>query len=500
MIVNSFIKIKETQIFPELFLGIVILYLILYGLFMTLTAKKFSFLIQTALVHLSFLCILLMIFLLLNDSLLIISFTNYNYNIINDYLSSFSKILISFSVLLYLIYIKKYLKLKKINRFEYSIIILFSVLGLILLCSANDLLISYLVLELQGFAFYILAAFIKSSSYSIHSGLKYFILSSLASSLFIYSASIIYGLTGTLNFDELKYLVVLNFFEKNYINLLQFLLLFVLISLFFKLALAPFHIWVPDIYEGAPMASTFFFAVIPKLSVFILMFRIFYVSFYNFLDNWKFFTTLMAVFSIIIGSIAGLEQRKLKSLLAYSSVSHMGYLLVIFSTGFVEAIQMLLGYFFVYMLTGICIWVIFTLIELKKIYNKKQNKDLANLVLLKKSNSMLAFILAILFLSLAGLPPLVGFIVKVGLFLTLVEASMYFIALISMVFSVISTFYYLRIIKLLYFEPVLTGCLYNPIKIGAGFILVNLFYLFFFIFINPTLFYLFCCKINLMFL
>ena len=259
------------------------------------------------------------------------------------------------------------------------------------------------------------------------------------------------------------------------ISLLQFALTFILISLFFKLALAPFHTWSPAIYEGSPTSTTFFFVVVPKLGVFVLLLRIFYFGFYGFIDSWRYYVILVAIASVIVGSVAGLEQRKLKSLLAYSSISHMGYLLVSFTTGSLEGVQMLFNYLIIYMISGLSVWSVFVLTRLKNNYTRKQNKDLGDLILLHKSNQVLATFL----FSIAGLPPTIGFLVKMSIFLSALESSMYFVALISILFSVISTFYYIRIVKILYFEPLLVGKLYYPITTQKAFILIELFYLFF---------------------
>jgi NADH-quinone oxidoreductase subunit N len=280
-------------------------------------------------------------------------------------------------------------------------------------------------------------------------------------------------------------------------SLLNFALVFILASLFFKLALAPFHLWSPDVYEGSLSSSTFFFAVIPKLGIFVLLLRIFYYSFYSFIDNWRYYVVIISILSIIVGSFVGLEQRKLKSLLAYSSISHMGYSLIAFTTGTFEGIQMLLCYLIIYMCSGLCIWSIFLLTRLKISYVQKQNKDLTDFVLLSKSNKTLAIFLATVLLSVAGFPPMIGFLVKIGVFLASIESSMYFIALISILCSVISTFYYIRIVKILFFEKVLVGKLYYPIKTQRAVIVTLLFYLLLFLFINPTLLYLVSQKISL---
>ena len=207
---------------------------------------------------------------------------------------------------------------------------------------------------------------------------------------------------------------------------------------------------------------------------------------------------VLAVLTIIVGSFGGLEQKKLKSLLAYSSISHMGYTLIAFSTGTFNGMQILFCYLFLYMLAGLCIWSIFLVLELKYKYVKKQNKDLADLKLLSKSNSMLALFFSTVLLSIAGIPPMIGFLVKIGIFLASIEASMHFIAIISILCSVISTFYYIRIVKIMYFESSIVGKLYYPIKSNISILLVCLFYFLLFLFVNPTLIYLFSYKITLL--
>ena len=663
MIIET-VKIKEMGLFPELFLGIVIIYLIIYGVFISFNTKNKFPLIQTSTINLSILTLFMVCFLLFNDGLVVLDYISFSSTIANDYLGFSSKIVIGISSIICLLFIQQYVIAQRINQFEYIVILLFAILGLFLLCSSNDLITAYLAIELQSLSFYILAAFKKDSSYSIESGLKYFILGAFSSGLFLFGSSLIYGLTGSVNFEDFKELffwvlpgstVAMNklasfddaeifrildlfltkdsedqtfIFEElvknvedfsefeidlkntdqlisyakflNRVNnlkeffvdnlnekalvegiifktsqlesilevfyyelekllessklnllkgelsdqiysdlnselnrqifwailncylecspetqillfkvdmlkenfdviLLQFALIFILISLFFKLALAPFHVWAIDVYEGSPSSSTFFFAVVSKLSIFILLLRICHYGFYGFLGNWRYSVVLIAIFSVIVGSVAGLEQRKLKSLLAYSSISNMGYLLISFGAGSLEGIQMLFIYLLIYMISGLSIWSIFLLTRLKKMDNKKQNKDLADLVLLRKSNGTLAIILTIALFSTAGLPPMIGFMVKIGIFLTAIETSMYVVALISVLLSVLSSFYYIRIVKLLYFEPVLVGQLYYPINSQKAFILVLIFYLFIFLFANPTLLYLFSYKIGLMF-
>jgi len=230
----------------------------------------------------------------------------------------------------------------------------------------------------------------------------------------------------------------------------------------------------------------------------VLLLRIFYYSFFGFFESWRYFIVISVILSVIVGSFGGLEQRKLKSLLVYSSISHMGYALIAFSAGTLESVQMLFCYLVVYSFSGLCVWSIFLLTRVKNNSLQKQNKDLTDLVLLGKSNYMLAIFFTTVLFSVAGFPPMIGFLVKISVFLTAIESSMYFIALLSILCSVIGTFYYIRLIKILYFEKVLVGKLYHPIKLQSSVLISLLFFLFLFLFINPTILYLFSYKFSLL--
>lgn len=502
---------KEIQLLPEIFLGISIIYLILHGTF--LSSNNRYLLIQNSVLYLSVLILILFWFLLINNSSQLNNFQLWNGTIIVDYLSNFSKSLIAIISVFCFLTIQCYLTAQKLNYFEYSVLILFALLGIFFICSSNDFITAYLSIELQSLSFYILAAFKKDSAFSVDAGLKYFILGAFSSGLFLFGSSILYGVSGTTNFEDLKNLFFLiystydDLYEINDYNaskqifidkgLVQFALSFIFVSLLFKLAIAPFHLWSIDVYEGSPTSSTFFFAVVPKLAIFILIMRIFYLSFFEYTVKWQYYIVGLAMLTVIVGSFAGLEQKKLKSLLAYSSISHMGYTLIAFSTGTFEGIQMLLCYLFLYMIAGLCVWSIFLSLRLKYRYTKKQNKDLADLNLLHKSNNVLALFFSVVLLSIAGLPPMIGFLVKISIFLAAVEAFMYFVAIVSILCSVVSTFYYIRILKIMFFENFVVGKLYYPIKSHTSIIIVCIFYLLFFLFINPTMVYLFSYKIAL---
>jgi NADH-quinone oxidoreductase subunit N len=275
-------------------------------------------------------------------------------------------------------------------------------------------------------------------------------------------------------------------------------LTFIIFSLLIKLAVAPFHIWSLDVYEGSPTISTFFFAVITKLSFFVFLIRITYVAAFNYYDAWQFYSILIALFSIFVGSFGGLRQRKLKTLLAYSSVSHMGYVLLAFSAGSRFGAEMLLFYLVIYMLSGIGVWFVILSTRInRKRYTDKFSKELGDLVLLRKSNPAFALSLTLTMFSIAGIPPLVGFFAKMGIFLSVLHVQYYFVALLAILCSVVSTFYYIRIIKILYFENLLVGKLYYPLinaKISLFSILI---FLLAFLFINPTLLYLIVYKVVL---
>lgn len=508
MIIGT-IQLYEMSVFCEFFLGIGIIYFVIHGLFVSFNNTKNYPLIQNSIISLSILFLIMVCFLLFNDSLSSLNYVSFCNTICTDYLSFSAKVFISIATIICLVLIEQYLITQQINSFEYVIIMLFAVLGLFLLCSANDLITAYLAIELQSLSFYVLAAFKKNSAYSVESGLKYFILGAFSSGFFLFGSSLIYGVSGSVNFEVLKELALFetnSFYVKDFLvfveysNLVLVGLLFIFVSLFFKLALAPFHFWAPDVYENSPSSSTIFFAIIPKISIFVLLLRLSYFTFSGFVNFWEEYITALAVISVIIGAVVGLEQRKFKSLLAYSSVSHMGYLLISFSTSSVEGFQTLFCYLVIYVGSGLCVWSIFMLTRLKGKYNKKQNKDLGDFILLRKSNFMLALILATALFSIAGLPPMVGFFVKLGVFSVAVKKGFYVIVFISIIFSVVSTFFYLRVIKILFFEPVLVGRLYYPVKNKPAIVTAIFFYLFVFLFLNPSVLYLVSNKMNLLFI
>lgn len=726
-------------------------------------------------------CYLILVCQQMNLSLL--ALTSFNDTIYNDQLSIISKLIIGVTSILYLVFITQYLKDQKLSNFEYYIILLTSIVGFFLLCGANDLITAYLAIELQGLAFYVLASFKKSSNFSIESGVKYFVLGSLSTAIFLLGVTFIYGLSGSvlltdfrdffiwvfsansffLSFEsiykglesfqekitvtedshsaklqvisdkldlfkkkayllpadikilnvgfydsatisdieesqlcrnisekmtelsspidksalsitnnndfliestfqnasvELLYvlqdnqlnydnfisfkdsLLEANFYEDEDLekfygfsvndakltsesissfqinsniagdycltsiynllqccylsevinNVLQFAestensvndlpqeivldnkfyneyskvlisdvdksltaanndasfgykhwdsqsyafslvnivnlnnlflepfnpnendyyfmfdfsfavsgMLIILFALFFKLALAPFHLWSPDVYEGSPTSSTFFFMIVSKFSIFVFLLRFCYSSFYSLISYWQFYSILIATTSIFIGAVAGLKQRRLKSLLTYSSINNMGFVLLAFSAGSFEGVQIKFYYLIVYIISGLCIWAIILNLKLKKkMYHEKQNRDLGDLALLQESNNVIAQSLGITLFTLAGLPPMVGFLAKMGVFKALSGVSIYFFSLVNILFSVIATFYYIRTIKIIFFENLLVGNLYATINTKKTFIINLLTFLLMFLFVSPMFLYFYTYKITL---
>lgn len=740
------IKIQELTFLSEYFLMTALFCLTLFALFSLRFFSKnedssIKFLYDNQIVFLVILILACYLALVSQQAdISFLSLTSFNDTIQNDPLALFSKWIIGISSILYLIFINKYLKDQKLNNFEYYIILLTSIFGFFLLCSANDLITAYLAIELQGLAFYVLASFKKSSNFSVESGVKYFVLGSLSTALFLLGITMIYGLSGsilltdfkdffiwvfstssfffsldsftqafelfqektsvdtdsevlklkvmsdklsvlgqnasfsTLEMDALKptfehlglnfadtpnvefstkiaerfleyynesdaslflgsygasssidsnflqasilissindflvessyqngsldFLYILRdtsldsstfgtiksyVFESGYyenvelekllelspadssfvdvsksfkevpladlehvatseserlqnisstesyaysitqitnmnfffsetfktdttalmpifdLNFVVAGLLLILLALFFKLALAPFHLWAPDIYEGSPSSSTFFFMVISKVGIFVFLLRLCYFSFYSLISYWQFYSIIVASVSIFVGAVAGLKQRKLKSLLTYSSINNMGFVLLAFSVGGFEGIQVKFYFLIVYMLASICIWSIILNLQLKKKSDSdKQNRDLGDLALIQESNSIVAQSLGITLFSLAGLPPMVGFLAKMGVFKALSGISVYYFSVINILFSVIATFYYLRITKIIFFENILVGNLYVTISSKKVFIINLLTFLLVFLFFNPMFLYLYSYKITL---
>lgn len=505
----NLVELKTFNVFPEYFVGISALYVLV--VIVLISYNVYGLIVQKAISECMGLIMLLACYIILNDDLVFSPCNFESYSIISfykmtvtDYFAFFTKFVVCFFSALYFFIIADFLKEYKLTSFEYLLILLFAVLGLMLLCSSNDLLTAYLSIELISLSSYVLAAFKKNSSYSSGAGVKYLVTGAISSAFFLLGSSFIYGYSGTINITDFWVIISAESWFSNtktlYFgeSLLEIGLTFIIFSLFIKLALAPFHVWSLDVYEGSPTISTFFFAVITKLSFFVFLVRISFMAAFKFYESWQFYGIVVALLSVFVGSFGGLRQRKLKTLLAYSSVSHMGYALLAFSAGSRFGIEMLLFYLVIYMLSGLGVWFVILVTKVnRKRYTDKFSKELGDFALLRKSNPALSLSLTVTMFSIAGIPPLVGFFAKIGVFLSLLHAKYYFVALLAILCSVISTFYYIRIIKILYFENLLVGKLYYPLKNVKTILFSILICSVLFLFVNPTFFYLIVYKVVL---
>ncbi len=421
-------------IYPEIFVSLSIMFLLIVGAF-----KKNS----------SNLIFNLSIITLIGTLALILSYPiQSNINLFNDsykidYLSSFMKILTMGSGIFVLITSARYLKLFKIFQIEYSILILCSILGMMVMISSNDLMVFYIGLELQSLALYVLASFNKDQLKSSEAGLKYFVLSALSSGLLLYGCSLLYGFSGSTNFLIISENI--NSMEYG----LTFGIVFILVGLAFKISAVPFHMWAPDVYEGSPTSVTLFFAIVPKIAALTVFIRFLYLPFFNVINEWQIIIIFLSIASMVFGAIAAIGQKNLKRLIAYSSIGHMGYALAGLSVGTNEGIQSSVSYISIYLIMNLGLFS--CLFMMKR--NNKYYENIDDLSGLSKNHPLISFSLLIILFSLAGIPPMAGFFAKFYVFVSVIKQEMYFLAIIGLLATVISAFYYLRIIKIIYFDP-----------------------------------------------
>lgn len=433
---------------PEIFLIFTIHFLILYGV-TTITSSHLHY--PILLNNITWLSILILIFvgiLIYNNPL---SYTLcFNNLLIVDNFSLFVKGILTISTILTLLISIKYNQLERINAFELIVLFLLALLGIFLLVSSYNLLSIYLAIELQSFCLYIVAALNRTSEFSTEAGLKYFILGAFSSGLLLFGSSIIYGFTGTTDLEQLQqffFYTHISIYSNNGINLA---IVFLCVGLFFKLSAVPFHIWTPDIYEGAPTSVTAFFAIVPKLGILAVLTRFNFYSFYEVFLPGQELIILSAVGSIVLGTLGAFMQFKLKRLMAYSSISHVGYILIGLSCGTIESLQATYIYIIFYMVMVI---VSFTfLLGFYKNGSLIRLNYLKDLGVITRGNPLLSLCFALTFFSIAGVPPLAGFFSKMFIFITAIQSSMYVLAFIGVLMSVIACFYYIRVIKVLYFN------------------------------------------------
>ena len=417
---------------PEIFLTLSIFSILMIGVFI-----KNSF---NLIFNLSSLIILLTISIILNSSnneekIFLESFTR-------DAFSNFFKILILVSSLFVLNSSKNFILDKKLAKFEYPIIILLSILGMFFMVSSNDIILFYLGLELQSLSLYILASIDRDNLKSSESGIKYFVLSALSSGLLLYGCSLLYGFTGSTNFD----LIAEELGKEN--TGAVFAMVFILVGLAFKVSAVPFHMWTPDVYEGAPTSITSYFAVVPKVAGLAVLIKFMLIPFSKILMEWQTIIIFISIASMILGAVAAIGQKNIKRLLAYSSIGHIGYALAGVATGVISGYESAIVYISIYVVMNLgafsCLYL------LKKDGEYKEN--ISDLSGISKKHPILAISFLVILFSLAGIPPLGGFFAKFYVFTAVVEQKMYALAIIGLLTTVISAFYYLKIIKTIYFD------------------------------------------------
>ncbi|KAB2978137.1 MULTISPECIES: NADH-quinone oxidoreductase subunit N [unclassified Wolbachia] len=352
---------------------------------------------------------------------------------LNLYIRSAQGLILSTGILILLM-----LNLSKYDyKYEFSILILFALFGMITLVSANSLISFYLAFELMSISLYVLASFNKDSAYSCEAGVKYFTLSALSSCIMLYGMSLLYGYTGQVNFSELG-----SFLQSHQIT---YGIVFILIGLCFKLAIAPFHMWAPDVYQGAPTIVTAFFSTAPKAALVTFLIRLMNEELVNVKSYVQPIFLYVSALSVLISAFGALRQQNLKRLLAYSSIGHIGFIFASLSIFTQAGTDSALMYLVIYIITSIGLFSYLVQID-------DDDCDIANLSGIGKKRPIVAFHLSVLLLSMSGIPPLAGFVAKFFIFKSLINSGFISLSLILVIASVISCYYYLNIMKVMYFD------------------------------------------------
>ncbi len=370
---------------------------------------------------------------------------------ISDGFARFMKLLTLIGSIVTLIMSVGFARAEKFDKFEYPVLILLATLGMLLMVSANDMIALYLGLELQSLALYVVAAINRDNVRSTEAGLKYFVLGALSSGMLLYGISLVYGYTGNIGFDAIA--AELGQGERQLG--LVFGLVFVLAGLAFKISAVPFHMWTPDVYEGAPTPVTAFFAAAPKMAAMALLVRVTMGAFEPIAPDWQQIIVFIAVASMILGSVAAIGQKNIKRLMAYSSIGHMGFALVGLAANSEAGARGVAIYMLIYLVMTLGTFA-FILAMRRKDGNVEQISDLSGLA---TTNPAMATIMTILMFSLAGIPPLAGFWAKWYVFLAAINAELYALAVIGVLASVVGAYYYLRVIKIMWFDEPVGGFL-----------------------------------------
>jgi NADH-quinone oxidoreductase subunit N len=363
--------------------------------------------------------------------------------IVDDF-ARLMKILALFGAAVAVLLSGKYLQRVAMAKFEYPILVLLACVGMMMMISANDLISLYMGLELQSLSLYVVAAIDRDNAKSSEAGLKYFVLGALSSGMLLYGASLVYGFTGTTTFAGIAEALQANGSSIGIV----FGLVFVLAGLAFKISAVPFHMWTPDVYEGAPTPVTAFFASAPKVAAMALLVRTMVGPFNHLVHDWQQILVVVSILSMALGAFAAIGQNNIKRLLAYSSIGHMGFALVGLAAGTQDGVSGVVIYMLIYMLTTLGVFACVLAMRREGL----QVETISDLAGLGRTNKGLAFVLSMLMFSLAGIPPLAGFFGKLFVFMAAVKAGLWLLAILGVIASVIGAYYYLRIVKIIYFD------------------------------------------------
>ena len=487
---------------PEIFLSLSVLLQLLFNV-RVINNLKFNYpvldketLVQTVFI---LFCLLFLFFNLKIE----VFFTNFLF--LNNEGSRLIKILIVLSSLSALLLIFRSFVIQKLNFFEFFSLLLLAIFSLLLLASVYDLMSAYLCIEMQALCFYILASFRRNSAVSTEAGLKYFISGAFISCLFLFGVSLIYGSLGTVNFNALSLLLSFPLEEEVSTGLNFFIIvgcLLIIVTLLFKVAAAPFHFWSPDVYEGAPLSSTIVFVIIPKVVLFSLLIK-WILTISNVFFEIKDIFLFSGVFSVFIGTFFSLQQKRIKRLIIYSSIAQVGFLILALTENSISGFSSVFFFLIIYIVTSILVWGHFSVLyacenQVSMFYKRPLvSLFLSSLSNLFERNKVWSSSFLIVFFSIAGIPPLCGFLAKVLIIYGLVENSQIFTSILLVLISVISVFYYIRVLKIIFFEiSVKQSSALSLLKSDFFFntecllFVLSIFFLIFFFF-NPTLLLLF---------
>ncbi|MBE3638715.1 NADH-quinone oxidoreductase subunit NuoN [Mangrovicoccus algicola] len=385
--------------------------------------------------------------------------------IVDDAFGRFAKVTVLLSAAAVLIMSEAYMERRGILRFEFPVLIVLAVIGMMIMVSADDLMSLYMGLELQSLSLYIVAALRRDSVKSTEAGLKYFVLGALSSGMLLYGASLSYGFAGTTSFDGIASAVT---GEGTPLGLV-FGLAFLCAGLAFKVSAAPFHMWTPDVYEGSPTPVTTFFATAPKVAAMALFARLLYGAFPDAVEDWQQVLGILSVASMFLGSIAAVGQPNIKRLMAYSSIAHMGYGLMGLASGTVFGVQAMLIYMAIYVTMNLGTFAFVMSTE----RDGHPVTDIASLSMLSARDPLRALAMALLLFSLAGVPPMLGFFGKVGVLYAAVEGGLVWLAIAGVIASVVAAYYYIRIVYLMYFGPEIEPLDFDRAPVARTFVLAS---------------------------